>query len=73
MAIITPQTWKALLSVPRWDLIAMLAMFAAIAALEFVGVINAQFVTITGIIRASIPRQFRWMILGWLNYHFGIE
>jgi hypothetical protein len=57
----------------NWDVLLMLVLFGVIGTLEMVGVFNRHFITITAIIRASIPRPFRWMILGWLTYHFGVE
>jgi len=58
---------------PRGDVISMFVLFGVIATLEFLGVFNRHFVTITYIIRGLIPVWLRWMILGWLTWHFGVE
>lgn len=57
----------------RWDVLLLLALGAAIFVLEILGIVNPRFATITALIRASIPRWARWMILGWLMFHFGVE
>ena len=61
-----------ILKYPRWDLIVMWSLFGAIFVFEMMGVFG-HFVTITETIRTFIPRWARWMILGWLIYHFGVQ
>lgn len=48
------------------------ALFAAIATWEFLGVAGVIPYTITYFIRSVTPLWARWMILGWLCYHFGL-
>jgi hypothetical protein len=58
---------------PQWNLTVMYVLFAVIFGFEMLGVFNSHFVTITAIIRDFIPRWARWMILGWMTYHFGVQ
>lgn len=57
----------------RWDLVAMCTALAVVFAFEMLGVYTDRYITITAIIRATIPRWARAMILGWLCYHFMLD
>lgn len=54
----------------RWDIVAMCAALAVVFAFEMLGVFTDRYVTITAIIRGTMPRWARAMILGWLCWHF---
>jgi hypothetical protein len=48
----------------------MFCLFVAIFVFEMLGVCSSHFVTITAIIREFIPLGWRFVIIGWLCYHF---
>jgi hypothetical protein len=54
----------------RWDLIAMAIAMGVVFGFEMFGVFSARYVTITAIVRAFVPMWLRWMIWGWLGWHF---
>ena len=54
----------------RWDVIAMCAAMSIVFTLEMFGVFTNRYVTITAIVRGTVPLWARAMILGWLCYHF---
>lgn len=60
---------------PHWHLIRILFWAIPIAyelAIEFYAIANPNYPTLTSILRWIIPIWVRWMILGWLIYHFGV-
>lgn len=54
----------------RWDMVAMCAALAVVFAFEMLSVFTLKYVTITAIIRQTMPMWLRAMILGWMFYHF---
>jgi len=48
-------------------------LFIVLAILEFIGVFDSKFDTITGIICQYIPAWLRAAILGWIVFHFLIQ
>lgn len=55
-----------------WDVKLVYALMAALFVMEMIGVFNPRFITITFFVRAHTRLWIRWMILGWMIYHFGI-
>jgi len=55
---------------PRVDVLSMLIVAGALAGLEFLGVFDKHFVTITALLRDAVPMWLRLPILAWLIYHF---
>lgn len=53
-----------------WDVIAMCCALAVVFGFEMLGVFTTQYITITAIVRNTIPLWARAMVLGWLCYHF---
>jgi len=51
----------------------MSVALAVVFAFEMAGVFGKHYVTITAIVRATIPIWLRAMILGWLAWHFMID
>ena len=54
----------------HWDLVAMAVAMAVIFGFEMLGVFTDKYVTITAIIRATVPIGIRLLIWAWLGYHF---
>lgn len=54
----------------RWDVVAMCVAMSIVFTLEMLGVFTNKYVTITAIVRGTVPRWARAMICGWLYYHF---
>jgi hypothetical protein len=57
----------------RWDLVAMAVALGILFGFELLGVFTDRYVTITAIIRATLPKWARAMICGWLFYHFVVQ
>jgi hypothetical protein len=56
-----------------WTCVAWVSWIAAFVILETLGLQRVHgAIPLTWLIRDSIPEWFRWMLLGWLLYHFGI-
>lgn len=58
---------------PNWNVILWCGGLGLLFVLEFLGIFNVKDATLTRIICDTIPSWLRWMILGWLIYHFGIQ
>jgi uncharacterized membrane protein YozB (DUF420 family) len=54
-------------------MIAMCLALAVVFGFEMLGVFTDRYVTITAIVRQTVPLWARAMILGWLCYHFMIQ
>lgn len=61
---------NAFTGIRHWDLIAMFIGMAVIFTFEMLGVFSTKMVTLTMIIKAYTPMPLRWMIIGWLFWHF---
>ena len=57
----------------HWDMVAMCLALAVVFGFEMLGVFTDRYVTITAIVRQTVPLWARAMILGWLCYHFMIQ
>ena len=57
----------------HWDMIVMCLALAVVFGFEMLGVFTDRYVTITAIVRQTVPLWARAMILGWLCYHFMIQ
>jgi hypothetical protein len=57
-------------AIKRWDLVLMVALLTAVTVFELLGVFNPKFITITALIKSTIPMQIRVMIYSWLGWHF---
>lgn len=57
----------------RWDIIAMCLAMAVLFGFEMAGVFGQKYITITAIVRGTVPMWARGMILGWLAVHFLIN
>lgn len=57
----------------RWDLILMCVALAVVFGFEMLGVFTDKYVTITAIIRATVPKWARVVAIGLLFYHFVIQ
>jgi hypothetical protein len=65
--------YNGFMNFPTWDKSLFFALFFILAGMEFLGIFDSKYVTITGIICYYIPVWCRWMILGWLIFHFGVQ
>lgn len=54
----------------RWDVVAICLAMAVLFTFEMLGVFTARYITITAIVKGTVPPWVRAMILGWLCYHF---
>jgi hypothetical protein len=57
----------------RWDLFMMFGLMAAIFIFELVGVFSPRLVTITQIVKATVPIPVRIMICSWICWHFVVS
>jgi hypothetical protein len=57
----------------RWDLVLMCVALAVVFGFEMLGVFTDKYVTITAIVRETVPKWARAMVCGWLFYHFVIQ
>lgn len=57
----------------QWDVIALSVALAVVFGFEMLGVFTDRYVTITALVRATLPKWLRAMICGWLYYHFVIQ
>lgn len=58
---------------PLWNVLAWAAWALAFAVLEFMGVFNRRYATLTYLSLHTIPRWALAMIMGWLVYHFIVQ
>lgn len=56
--------------VQRWDLILMFVLLGVIFTFEMIAVFRPDWVTITQIIKTFMPMPLRWLVFGWLFWHF---
>jgi uncharacterized membrane protein YozB (DUF420 family) len=54
-------------------MIVMCLALAVVFGFEMLGVFTDRYVTITAVVRQTVPLWARAMILGWLCYHFMIQ
>lgn len=59
--------------IARWDLVVVFILMAAMFTFEMLGVFSPHMVTITQIIKSYVPMPFRFMVIGWLIWHFIIS
>lgn len=59
--------------VKRWDLVLMFSLMAAILVVELLGVFSPRLVTITQIVKATIPMPVRIMLCSWIFWHFVVS
>jgi hypothetical protein len=57
----------------RWDLITMFVILGVITTFELIGVFSPKMVTITQIIKATVPIPIRIMLCSWLTWHFVVS
>jgi len=58
---------------PAWTCALWFALIGAVGLVEFLGLVRFHgAIPLTWLIRDSIPAWVRWMLLGWLAYHFGV-
>ena len=60
-------------SFSHWDVIVWLTLLSAIGIFEGLGIANDKLMTLSALIRATVPAWVRAMILGWLIYHFMLQ
>jgi hypothetical protein len=58
---------------PTWDRILWVVVLGSAFGLEFLGIFKPGEATLTRLICTTIPCWLRWMILGWLIFHFGVQ
>ena len=54
----------------RWDMVAMCVALATVFSFELLGVFTDRYVTITAIVKQTVPLWVRAMLLGWMCWHF---
>jgi hypothetical protein len=53
-----------------WNVIAWSVLAALVLGLEFLGVADSRFLTITYVLRTYVPGWLLAMVWGWLGWHF---
>ena len=56
--------------IKHWDLITMSVLMGLIFIFEMMGVFSPRLVTITQITKDFVPMPCRWLIIGWVFWHF---
>lgn len=58
---------------PLWTSVCWIIVILCLCALEGLGLVRYRgAIPLTWFIRDLLPEWVRWMLLGWLLYHFGV-
>lgn len=58
---------------PLWTCVLWTAILALVGVVEILGLRRFHgAIPLTWMIRDSLPAWARWMLLGWMLYHFGV-